>query len=112
MIHGEVRHRSGFGAIVDYSFMDLSGKSDGPVVPGAEIKAEVFQGVLEAFASYRFDLSPAHKLDTYGGIRWWDIDVELKRRHAPGFNVSEDRAEESRAGKECGGTCRSRWAPG
>src|SRR3546814_1547023 len=59
MIHGEVRHRSGFGAIVDYSFMDLSGKSDGPVVPGAEIKAEVFQGVLEAFASYRFDLSPA-----------------------------------------------------
>src|SRR3546814_14719226 len=53
MIHAEVRHRSGFGAIVDYSFMDLSGESDGPVVPGAEIKAKVFQGILAAFASYR-----------------------------------------------------------
>src|SRR3546814_6088036 len=66
MIHAEVRHRSGFGAIVDYSFMDLSGESDGPVVPGAEIRAKAFQGILEAFASYRFDLSSAHKVDAYG----------------------------------------------
>src|SRR3546814_10864479 len=66
MIHAEVRHRSGFGAIVDYSFMDLSGDSDGPVVPGAEIKAEVFQCILEAFASYRFEITPQHKVDAYG----------------------------------------------
>jgi hypothetical protein len=94
MIHAEVRHRSGFGAIVDYSFMDLSGESDGPVVPGAEIKAEVFQGVFEAFASYRFEVTPQHKVDAYGGIRWWDIDVELKRRNAPGFNVTEDKGDD------------------
>jgi hypothetical protein len=93
MIHAELRHRSGFGAIVDYSFMDLSGEAGGPIVPDAKIKAEVFQGVLEAFASYRFNVSPEHKLDAYGGIRWWDIDVELKRRNAPGFNATEDRGD-------------------
>src|SRR3546814_12051395 len=27
-------------------------------------------------------------------MRWWDIDVELKRRNAPGFNVSEDKGED------------------
>ncbi|WP_340119811.1 hypothetical protein [Pelagibius sp. 7325] len=94
MIHAEVRHRSGFGAIVDYSFMDLSGEADGAVVPGAKLKAEVFQGVFEAFASYRFDITPEHKVDAYGGIRWWHIDVELKRRNAPGFNVTEDKGDD------------------
>ena len=94
MIHGEARHRSGFGVIVDYSFMDLSAEADGPVVPGARIKAEVFQGVLEAFASYRFDLSTAHTLDAYAGLRWWHLDVELKRRDAPGPNVTEDKGDD------------------
>jgi hypothetical protein len=91
MIHGEVRHRSGFGAIIDYSFMDLSGEADGPVVPGAELKAEIFQGVLEAYGSYHFDVAAEHTIDVYGGIRWWHIDLELKRRNAPGFNLTQDR---------------------
>jgi hypothetical protein len=94
MAHAEARHRSGFGGMLDYSFMDLSGEADGPLVPGAEIKAEVFQSILEAYASFRFDVAPAHKVDAYGGLRWWHIDVELKRRNAPGFNVSEDRGDD------------------
>ena len=85
MIHAEVRHRSGFGFIVDYAFMKLSNDADGPIVPGAKIRGEVFQGIFEAFGSYRFDLD-AHKIDLYGGIRWWDIDIDLKRRNAPVFN--------------------------
>ena len=94
MIHAEARHRSGFGGIIDYSFMDLSSEANGPVVPGARIKADVFQGVLEAFASYRFDLTPEYKIDAYAGLRWWHIDLELKRRNAPGFNISEDRGDD------------------
>ncbi len=83
MIHAEVRHSSGFGVIVDYAFMDLSSESSGPLLPGTTIKGDVFQGTLEAYGSYRFDLSD-HKLDLYAGIRWWDIDVEVSRRGAPG----------------------------
>src|SRR3546814_20960527 len=62
MIHGEVRHRSGFGAIVDYSFMDLSGKSDGPVVPGAEIKARSEERRVgkECVSTCRSRWSPDH----------------------------------------------------
>jgi len=94
MIHAEVRHRSGFGAIVDYSFMELSGETGGPVIPSAEIKAELFQSVLEAYGSYHFKLAPEHTLDVYGGIRWWHIDLELKRRNAPGFNFTEEKTED------------------
>jgi len=94
MIRAEVRHKSGIGAIIDYSFMSLSAEADGPVVPGAEIKAEVFQGILQAFATYRFEITPQHKIDVMGGIRWWDMEVELKRRNAPGFNLTEKRDED------------------
>lgn len=111
MIHAEVRHKSGFGAIVDYSFMDLSGKADGPVVPGAEIKAEVFQGVLEAYGSYRFDLAPEHKLDAYAGIRWWDIDIEVERRNAPLFNPSAE-ADENWVDPVVGARWVAEWFPG
>ncbi len=94
MVHAEVRHRSGFGAIVDYAFMDLSSETDSPIVPGAKIKGEVFQGVLEAFGSYRFDLTPQHQIDAYAGIRWWHMEVELKRRNAAAFNVSGKKDED------------------
>jgi hypothetical protein len=93
MVHAEARHRSGLGVIVDYSFMKLSNDADGPIVPGAKIKGEIFQGILEAFGSYRFDLD-AHKIDLYGGIRWWDIDAELKRRNAPVRNVTVDAGDD------------------
>ncbi len=94
MIHGEVRHKSGFGAIVDYSFMDLSGTNNAPLVPGAKIKSEVFQGILEAYGSYRFDAAPEHKIDVYGGIRWWQIEMKAKRYNAPSPDISSQRNED------------------
>lgn len=93
MIHAEVRHSSGLGAIVDYSFMDLSSEAAGPLLPGTTIEGDVFQGVLEAYGSYRFDLRD-HKLDLYAGIRWWDIDVEVSRRGAPGPNELLDSGDD------------------
>ena len=94
MIHAEVRHKSGFGAIVDYSFMDLSAKGDGPVIPGVEYKAEIFQGALEAYASYHVEFSPDASVDVYAGARWWHMEVELKRRNAPVFNLTEKHTED------------------
>src|SRR3546814_13649392 len=45
MIHAEVRHRSGFGAIVAYSFMDLPGESDRKsVVSGKSVSVRVDLG--------------------------------------------------------------------
>jgi hypothetical protein len=83
MIHLEARHRSGFGGILDYSLMKLSGKTGGPLLPNTTIKGEIFQGVFEGYGTYRVDLDD-HKIDLYGGIRWWDIDVDASRRGAPG----------------------------
>lgn len=95
MIHAEARHASGFGIMTDLAFMDLSSKTPGPLLPNATIKGEVFQGILEAYGTYRFDLF-RDKIDVYGGLRWWHMDVKLTRQNAPGpapanlIDISED----------------------
>jgi hypothetical protein len=95
MIHGEARHESGFGIMADYAFMDLSSKTPGPILPNTTIKGDVFQGILEAYGYYRFDLFH-DEIDIYGGVRWWHMDVELTRQNAPGplpsnlIDISED----------------------
>jgi len=76
MIQLEAHHASGYGVILGYSFMDLSG---GANTPGGQVNlgADIFQGIFEGYGSYRVSTTRG-PLDFYGGIRWWDMNVELK----------------------------------
>jgi hypothetical protein len=91
MLQLEARHSSNFGAMVNYAFMDLGKKVDGPL-GFTQVKADIFQGILEGFASYRFTFDKS-TLDTYAGVRWWDINLgvdtntPLGSRH---YNRDED----------------------
>lgn len=81
MLHAETRHKSGWGVILDYGFMELGADKAGPA--GIVLDAEVRQGVLEAFLSHRFQLAGDATLDAFGGIRWWDIDLDLSLSPGP-----------------------------
>ncbi len=85
MIQLEAHHESGYGISLAYNFMDLSG---GATAPGGQnsLKADIYQGIFEGYGIYRVS-SARGPLDFYGGIRWWDIDVELK---ANGIKVVEN----------------------
>lgn len=73
MLQLEARHSSNFGAMVNYAFMDLGQKVDGPL-GFTHVKADIFQGILEGFGSYRFTFDKS-TLDAYAGARWWDINI-------------------------------------
>jgi hypothetical protein len=73
MIHFEAHHESGWGLWLDYGFMDLSQDTSGPV--GGVASTDLRQGVLEAFALYRQELTQG-KIDYIAGIRWWDNDID------------------------------------
>lgn len=74
MIHFEALHESGWGFVVDYSFMDLREDISRP--RGGVVDARVRQGVLELQGLYRRQLDSA-TLDYLFGIRWWDNDLEV-----------------------------------
>jgi hypothetical protein len=74
MIHFEALNDNGWGIIVDYGFMDLSDDVSGS--RGGTLDASLRQGILEVLAFKRQDLS-AGSLDYYGGVRWWDNDIEV-----------------------------------
>jgi len=76
MIQLEAHHESGYGMSLAYNFMDLSGEATAPGELG-KLKADIYQGILEGYGIYRVD-SARGPLDFYGGVRWWDMDVELK----------------------------------
>ncbi|CAK3774035.1 hypothetical protein [Vibrio crassostreae] len=68
-----------WGYYLDYSFMELSAKSNS-VIGNAGIlngKLEIRQGVLEAkgFKRYQYDLGA---IDYMVGLRWWDNDIDSK----------------------------------
>lgn len=88
MIQLEAHHDSGFGAIVAYNFMDLSGSATGPEGQNS-LKADVYQGIFEGYGNYRVNTGGG-TLDFYGGIRWWDMDVELK---ANGTKLVENKPD-------------------
>lgn len=76
MIQLEAHHTSGFGASLAYNFMDLAGDAPLPNnLPDLDI--DVYQGILEGYGIYRMqtDRGP---LDFYGGVRWWDMKVDLE----------------------------------
>ena len=77
MLHSEV-HKGSWGVVLDFAFMALGTSSSiagGPAV----LDADVDQLVLEAFLSYRKPLSRGW-IEAYGGIRYWDLDVNLGLR--------------------------------
>jgi len=72
MLHFEAQHRSGWGIVFDYGFVDLA--ADTSVGFGGTIDARVQQGVLEALASHQIG-SGTGALELIAGIRWWDNKV-------------------------------------
>jgi hypothetical protein len=76
MLQVEARHSSGWGAMLNYAFMDLSHDLSGPR-GFTKVDTDIFQGILEGFASYRFEYQGG-AVDLYGGARWWDIGLDVK----------------------------------
>ncbi|CAH0993194.1 hypothetical protein SIN8267_03335 [Sinobacterium norvegicum] len=70
-----LNNSTNWGVMVDYAFMDLGPDASGPL--GEDIDASIRQGVLEALAFKRFQLEGS-SIDYFGGIRWWDNDIDLK----------------------------------
>lgn len=70
LIHGELRHGSGWGVSIDYMVADLSNTSDIGVVLDTRVDAAIFEAtVLRRIALGR------HSLDAYAGMRRWASDV-------------------------------------
>jgi hypothetical protein len=74
MVHFEAHHDSGWGVGLDYACMDLSDDLTGPL--GGVLDAEVFEGVFDAFVVKRSG-SGDRQLDYFGGLRWWNIEVDV-----------------------------------
>jgi len=75
MVQGEAHHSSGAGILLNYAFMNLGESASGPR-GFTNLDANIFQGLLEAFGTYRFTFDTS-VLDAYAGIRWWDIDLDI-----------------------------------
>jgi hypothetical protein len=76
MIQLEAHHKSGFGLSMAYNFMDLGGGASGPA-GFADVDADVYQGIFEGYGIYRVSVVKS-PLYFYAGIRWWDMDIELR----------------------------------
>jgi hypothetical protein len=75
MLQVEGHHSSGYGFVVNYAFMDLSNDASGPL-GFVNVESSVFQGTLEAFGSRRLAYQGG-TVDLYGGLRWWDINIDV-----------------------------------
>lgn len=89
MVHFEAHHTSGWGAVIDYAFMDLGGSKI--ITNNSGANARVRQGVLELQGLYRNQLSNG-RLDYFGGVRWWDndINVDLSSSVLPGDGFEKE----------------------
>jgi hypothetical protein len=85
MVHFEAHHKTGWGVVIDYGFMDLSNKvtnsRDGIV------NVALRQGVLESLGLYRINYG-RNTVDYFTGVRWWDNDISL----AFDANITPDRS--------------------
>jgi hypothetical protein len=91
MLQVEARHSSGYGAMLNYAFMDLGQDFSGPR-GFTNVDADVFQGMLEGFGTYRIDYQGG-TVDLYGGARWWHIGIDLDAS-TPLGNASYSRNED------------------
>jgi len=76
MIQSEAHHTSGYGVSLAYNFMDLGGDASNPTGT-TKLGIDIFQGILEGYGIYRHQTSRG-PLDIYGGVRWWNMDIDLK----------------------------------
>jgi hypothetical protein len=90
MLQVEARHSSGYGVMLNYAFMDLGKDFSGPL-GYTDINTDIFQGILEGFATYRHHYQGG-TLDFYGGVRWWDIGLNVDL-NTPLGSRSYDRDE-------------------
>ena len=74
MLHFEAHHKSGWGVVMDYGFMDLS--NDVSNNRDGVLKVGLRQGVLETLGLYRKGYGQ-NTVDYFSGIRWWDNDISL-----------------------------------
>lgn len=74
MLHFEALHKSGWGLMMDYAFMDVSKKTS--TSQGGFIKASLRQGILEALGFYRTKYGNS-EIDYFTGVRWWDNNSSL-----------------------------------
>ncbi|WNC72472.1 hypothetical protein RGQ13_00425 [Thalassotalea psychrophila] len=74
MINVKAIHTSGWGAAINYAFMDLRG--DKSSERGGVVDAKVRQGELQAEIVYLQQLGEA-SLEYLIGFRWWDNDIDL-----------------------------------
>ena len=75
MARYEALHPSNWGLWLDYAFMDLNGDIKGE--RDGVLSWDMRLGILDAMAMYRQSLEKGH-LDYYGGIRWWDMDIDAE----------------------------------
>ncbi|QIQ86392.1 hypothetical protein [Erythrobacter sp.] len=73
LIHGEARHKSGWGISTDYIFANLGAGVD--IVIG-DVDADIDAEVLELTLVRRIDAG-SDAIDLYAGIRRWDADVAI-----------------------------------
>ena len=88
MIQVEAHHRSGYGISVAYNFMDLGVDATTPN-SATKLSTDIYQGIFEGYGVYRTQTSGG-PLDFYGGIRWWDMDIELA---VNGVTMAENTAD-------------------
>lgn len=75
-------HDSGWGFTLDYSFMDLS--DNGTFAGGAgAANAEIFQGIMTASVYRRVIADADRTVDLYGGVRWWNMDINVDATLGP-----------------------------
>jgi hypothetical protein len=88
MIQLEAHHKSGFGIITAYNFMDLSNDATSPD-SHVNLKTDIYEGIFEGYGAYRIDTGGG-PLDIYAGVRWWDVNLELI---ANGTKLAENKTD-------------------
>jgi hypothetical protein len=75
MAHFEAHRKQGLGVWLDYAFMDLSKSAEFGSEGFIRNQLGVYQGVMEAFATYRTPLAKGY-IDYFAGARWWHNDFD------------------------------------
>ncbi len=91
MAHFEAHQNSGWGLWLDYVFMNLGvgAAPDKDFIKNVDVG--IYQGILEAFATYRVPLEKGY-MDYFGGVRWWHNEFDLALSSSlPIFNGTKHR---------------------
>ena len=91
MGHYEAHHESNWGIWLDYMFMNLGKKVDNGFNPLNIQSIGVFEGIFEAFVTYRTPLKEGY-IDYFGGVRWWDLRFDMSRTKINGETLSPKRS--------------------